>query len=135
MVAGIAFQLATMTLFGLLVLDFFRRVLASGSQLKGYVTQPMRLVLVALVVSFVMIYIRSIYRTIELAQGWSGYLITHQGYFIGLDAAIMAIAVGIFVALDPAVLIGKLERGMRTNGKDHSRSASDSEGNVAMQSV
>ncbi|PSR85679.1 RTA1 like protein-domain-containing protein [Coniella lustricola] len=136
MVAGIAFQLGTMTLFGLCVLDFFRRVLARSSPLRGSVTKAMRLVLVGMVVSFIMIYIRSIYRTIELAQGWSGYLITHQAYFIGLDGALMAIAVGVFVGLDPAVLIGKLERGLGSRPKgQHSRETSESEANIAMQNV
>ncbi|KAF3763300.1 RTA1-domain-containing protein [Cryphonectria parasitica EP155] len=103
MVAGIAFQLFTMTLFGLLLIDFFRRVFSRGSEFRGFVTAPVQRVLVALVISFIMIYIRSIYRTIELAQGWTGYLITHEGYFIGLDASIMVIAVGVFVAVDPAL--------------------------------
>ncbi|RKL22261.1 hypothetical protein BFJ72_g14716 [Fusarium proliferatum] len=52
-----------------------------------------------------MIFVRSIYRTIELIQGWEGYLITHEGSFIGLDAATMVIAVGIFNVFDPVFLL------------------------------
>ncbi len=101
MVAGIAFQLGTMTFFAVLVLDFLRR--ASKLDLpKQY-----KRVLFAMFVSFTMIYIRSIYRTIELAQGWTGYLITHEGFFLGLDAAIMFVAVAVFLVFDPAVLLPK----------------------------
>lgn len=118
MVAGIAFQLFTMTLFGALVVDFLHRVGVislygrgrGGHALEGsgqVVTRGMKKVLAAMLVSFAMIYIRSIYRTVELAQGWTGYLITHEGYFIGLDAAIMVVAVAVFVPVDPAVIFRK----------------------------
>lgn len=99
MVAGIAFQLATMTLFAGLVLDFLRRVR------RRVLPRAVKLVLLALAVSFVMIYIRSIYRTVELAQGWTGYLIEREGFFIGLDAALMFVAVGVFLIFDPASLL------------------------------
>ncbi|RFU74922.1 rta1 domain [Trichoderma arundinaceum] len=99
MVAGIAFQLFTMSIFALLVLDFLRR--ASGLA----ITRQMKLVLVALFVVFLMIYVRSIYRTIELAEGWTGFLITHERYFIGLDATLMVVTVAVFLVFDPAVLL------------------------------
>ncbi|EHK21647.1 uncharacterized protein TRIVIDRAFT_192004 [Trichoderma virens Gv29-8] len=99
MVAGISFQLFTMTVFALLVVDFLRR--ASNLVMK----RPIKLVLIALFVAFLMIYMRSIYRTVELAEGWTGFLITHEGYFIGLDATLMVIAVIVFLIFDPAVLL------------------------------
>lgn len=104
MVAGIAFQLGTMTLFAVFLFDFVRRI-------RGmHVTRQLKQVLFAMFVSFLMIYIRSIYRTIELAQGWTGYLISHEGFFIGLDAAIMVVAVAVFLLFDPAALIPKGKR-------------------------
>lgn len=99
MVAGIVFQLFTMSIFALLVVDFLRR----ASSLA--IPRRMKLVLVALFVAFLMIYIRSIYRTVELAEGWRGFLITHEGYFIGLDATLMVVAVTVFLVFDPAVLL------------------------------
>ncbi|PKK49652.1 hypothetical protein CI102_5424 [Trichoderma harzianum] len=99
MVAGIAFQLFTMSVFALLVVDFLRR--ARGLVIK----RPIKLVLIGLFVAFLMIYIRSIYRTIELAEGWTGFLITHEGYFIALDATLMVITVTVLLLFDPAVLL------------------------------
>jgi hypothetical protein len=58
--------------------------------------------LIAMIFSIVLIYIRSIYRTIELLQGWTGYLITHQAYFIALDGSMMVPAVAIFNIIHPA---------------------------------
>ncbi|KAK7739648.1 hypothetical protein SLS53_005615 [Cytospora paraplurivora] len=141
MVAGIAFQLGTMTLFGGMLADFVRRIWGKGLGLRELITPRLKIILGAIFVSFLMIYIRSIYRTIELAQGWDGYLITHQGYFIGLDAAIMVIAVAIFIPVDPAVLMGKPGHG---HGNGHGEAigvkqvsgtdASDGEAGIPMSS-
>lgn len=125
MEGGIGFQLATMTLFGVLLGDFARRIYGSKFGLRGAVTRELKLVLIAITISFVMIYIRSIYRTIELAQGWRGYLITHEGYFIGLDAAIMVVAVAVFVPIDPAVML--YPRKYATAKPSPSAEASDAE--------
>lgn len=129
MVAGIAFQLGTMTLFGVLVGDFVRRVWASRwpGGMREAVTPRLKLVLGALVVSFLMIYARSVYRTIELAQGWTGFLITHEGYFIGLDAAIMVVAVAVFIPADPAVLLGRYKFKATKQAEGSGVDASDGE--------
>ncbi|POS78792.1 RTA1 domain-containing protein [Diaporthe helianthi] len=129
MEGGIVFQLATMTLFGFLVGDFARRISSAKFGLAGAVTRNLKLVLAAIFVSFVMIYIRSIYRTIELAQGWRGHLITHEVYFIALDAAMMIVAVAVFVPADPAVLLGGKKY---ASEKKQSSSADVSDAEVAM---
>lgn len=139
MVAGIAFQLLTMTLFAGLLADFLLRVLRSGSEFRATVTKGMRRVFLALIVSVIMIYIRSVYRTIELAQGWHGNLISHEGYFIGLDAAIMVVAVAVFVPVDPAVVFrgeGRpgFARKMRS-GKESSSSIEALDAELAMAPV
>ncbi|KAH6869136.1 RTA1 like protein-domain-containing protein [Thelonectria olida] len=114
MVAGIIFQMAAMVVFTILVLDFLRRVFLKKSYLEGRKLGPANSndlpkaytwLLLAVFISLFMIFIRSIYRTIELLQGWDGYLITHEGYFIGLDGATMVIAVGVFTFLDPVFLL------------------------------
>lgn len=57
-----------------------------------------------------MIYYRGVYRSIELAQGWSGYLMTHEIYFIWLDGFPMVLCFVTFAVLYPGWL---LERGPR----------------------
>jgi len=102
MVAGILFQLATMVIFVGFMLDFLRRALRMQ---KPANTDK---VIVAMSLSILTIFIRSIYRSIELLQGWKGYLITHERYFIALDAAMMIIACGVYNVVDPAVLLPKV---------------------------
>ncbi|KAJ4201775.1 hypothetical protein NW767_006313 [Fusarium falciforme] len=103
-----------MTAFTVLVLDFLRRVFLKKSYLESRKIGPANRtdlpkayswLILAILISLFMIFVRSIYRTIELLQGWDGYLITHEGYFIGLDAATMTIAVAIFNFLDPVYLL------------------------------
>lgn len=52
-----------------------------------------------------MIYIRGIYRSVELAQGWSGYVITHEVYFIWLDGFIMVFCMAGLAVTHPGFLL------------------------------
>ncbi|KAJ5132490.1 hypothetical protein N7448_006648 [Penicillium atrosanguineum] len=108
MVAGIVFQLFSVTIFVLCAADFIRRSLRHNllQQLTGSIIP----LLGAMILSVVCIYIRSIYRTIELSQGWTGYLITHESYFIGLDGAMMIIAVAVFNIIHPGWLLPNHEK-------------------------
>lgn len=104
MVTGIVFQMAAMTVFVFLLGDFLRRVVWRMGGMRK-LPRGAALVLPAMVSSVVTIYIRSIYRTVELLQGWRGYLIVHERYFIALAAAMMALAVAVYNVFDPAVLL------------------------------
>lgn len=94
MVAGILFQLASILVFVTLFIVVIFRALRS----KGEVLTQKRIqwIIAAMILSVVLIVIRSIYRTIELLQGWSGYLINTERYFIALDGAMMVGAVAVF---------------------------------------
>ncbi|EAW09655.1 RTA1 domain-containing protein [Aspergillus clavatus NRRL 1] len=67
MVAGIVFQMASITIFVVLAADFVRRTLRR--RLLQSMTGSIVPLLAAMVFSVVCIYIRSIYRTIELSEG------------------------------------------------------------------
>ncbi|KAK1243124.1 hypothetical protein MKX07_003752 [Trichoderma sp. CBMAI-0711] len=58
----------------------------------------------ATAVGVLAVYIRCIYRTVQLAQGFAGYLSVHECYFIGLDAIMIVIAYAGFVFYDAGVL-------------------------------
>ncbi|EXA43976.1 hypothetical protein FOVG_08795 [Fusarium oxysporum f. sp. pisi HDV247] len=99
MVAGIIFQLVSMTGFCILFAIFVLRT--RGLELaKGQ-----RFVIYATIISVVFVYIRCIYRTVELLEGWDGNLMKTEGYFIGLDGVCIAVAILIFCIFDPAVLL------------------------------
>ncbi|RSH94242.1 hypothetical protein EHS25_004045 [Saitozyma podzolica] len=154
--AGILFQLVTMTVFVVLAVDFIARVIlrkpyafqlrrsaaasasvsASGSETHSphesgidaevaksnptlhhasggadsSESDPGALrraewLLAGVAFASLMIYVRGIYRAIELAQGWSGYLITHEPYFIYLDGLPMVLCYYAFAALHPGFLL------------------------------
>jgi hypothetical protein len=56
-----------------------------------------------------------------LFQGWSGFLISHERFFVALDAAMMVIAAWSLNIFDPAVLLHEddkevfLNRGVETS--------------------
>lgn len=108
MVAGIVFQLFSITLFVLCAADFIRRTMRRRllPQLTGSVIP----LLAGMVLSVLCIYVRSIYRTVELLQGWKGFLITHEKYFVALDGAMMVVAVAVFNVLHPGWLLPGQER-------------------------
>ncbi|KAI1765038.1 RTA1-domain-containing protein [Hypoxylon sp. FL1150] len=104
MVAGVIFQLAAMTVFALLAVDFVRRSTRFGMPAKY------KKVMIALFISLAVIYARSVFRTVELIEGWTGYLMEHEAYFIALDGVLMVVAVLIFLPFDPARTIAKAHR-------------------------
>jgi hypothetical protein len=97
MIAGVVFQLAAMAIFTVLAVDFARRAKAPSG-----IPRALRGVLGALFFSLAAIVARSIFRAVELAGGWTGHLMTHEASFIGLDGALMVLAVLVFLPFDPA---------------------------------
>ncbi|ODV93596.1 hypothetical protein PACTADRAFT_29706, partial [Pachysolen tannophilus NRRL Y-2460] len=58
----------------------------------------------AVTIATLFVFVRCIYRVVELAEGWSGFLMTHETYFIILDALMMSIATTIFVPFYPGFM-------------------------------
>lgn len=103
MVGGIVFQLVSITIFVACAADFVRRSVQQGLLARS--SRSLVVLFTAMLFSVLCIYVRSIYRTIELIQGWDGYLITRQKYFIALDGAMMVAAVAVFNFCHPAWLM------------------------------
>ena len=114
MMAGIIIQLVSMSVFVGLWLYFIwvARALPYSR-------------LLAAATSFVaaLILIRNYYRAVELSQGWTGYLITHEVYFTVLDGALMALAAITFNFVYPA----KYVTGIPQSGSDAMMKVSDEE--------
>jgi hypothetical protein len=98
---GIIFQLLTMAVFSFLVAVFELRARKVES------TRNEKIILAAMSLSYVCIFIRSVYRAIALLQGFHGELTIHEKYFIALDGAMLVIALVVFNIFDPAVMIVK----------------------------
>jgi hypothetical protein len=104
MIAGLSVQVFTLLVFMLLALDFanctIRRIRKMGAhdaldrqhanlrkswQFKGF--------LVALSLSTLCIFTRCVFRVAELSNGWEGHLMKKQNYFLGLEGAVILVAV------------------------------------------
>ncbi|KAG0215825.1 hypothetical protein BGX31_000773 [Mortierella sp. GBA43] len=66
------------------------------------------LIVSGLYVSSLFIIIRSIYRIVEFAEGYNGYLISQESFLFILDAAPLVIAIGVFAFIWPPVLLNAI---------------------------
>ncbi|KAB2580334.1 Sphingoid long-chain base transporter RSB1 [Lasiodiplodia theobromae] len=113
MIAGLAFQVATLFVFIVLATDFsirtFTRVRRLGKEALDQRHEQLRNswafkgFLVALAFATLCIFTRSVYRVAELSEGWTGHLIETQKYFIGLEGAVVGAAVLSLNAFHPGL--------------------------------
>ncbi|KAG9123027.1 hypothetical protein FRC07_000342 [Ceratobasidium sp. 392] len=132
MLAGIIIQLVAVVLFTLLALEFVTRYTLNRPARKaavsaepvfqkfaGWETVPQGLVwmLVGLAIATVFIVIRSVYRTIELTDGWNGTIISTEKWFNWFDAMPIVVAMVTFNVFHPGYLLrdigSQLPRSMR----------------------
>ncbi len=112
-VAGILFQMASVAVFTVFFSIFCFRV----RKQKIFLSMKTKVLMAATAISILMIYIRSIYRTVEMLEGWTGYLLNHEVYFIVLDGAMMVVCGGIFNLVNPGWF---LEKGKESRMRDSS---------------
>lgn len=120
MLWGIIVQMIALTAYVILGADFIRayhfnkpvRALPKESvdtlqekESHSSVNRNTRIMLVGLVINSVFLFIRTIYRTIELNEGWSGAIITNQLLFNVLDGMQIVCATYTFNILHPGYLL------------------------------
>ncbi|KAB8233918.1 RTA1 domain-containing protein [Aspergillus alliaceus] len=102
MVVGIIFQLVSLCIFAI----FFEWVMFRAiSQIMS--NPQLRNLCIAVNLSILFLLIRGVFRSVELLQGWRGYLFTHEIYMIVLDAVMVLLSLLVFNIFNPAVLIAK----------------------------
>lgn len=82
---------------------------------------PFQLLPLGITISVIVVYIRCIYRVVELIQGFSGYLMVHEIYLMFLDALMIALCGFIFFPLHPIWAIGSentIKRSVITHNQD-----------------
>ena len=113
MVAGLAFQVCTLLVFIFFSADFALRTLRRTATMGQEALDPthaklrasklFRGFLVALMLSTLCIFTRSVYRVAELGEGWEGALIKNQNLFIGLEGVMVIVAVLLLNVFHPGL--------------------------------
>ncbi|KAJ6481507.1 RTA1-like protein [Mycena vitilis] len=122
MLGGIAFQMATITVYVLCAGEFLVRYLHNrpvGNAIAGKLeTAPldrkMKVLVCALVFNTTCLFIRALYRVIELSDGWSGRIIHTQVYFNVLDGAMIVLAIITLNLAHPGRLLNPLPDSIRS---------------------
>ncbi|KEP49881.1 RTA1-like protein [Rhizoctonia solani 123E] len=121
MLAGIVIQLVAVVLYTILSIEFVVRfaldrparsvVMSERRKHAGWAGAPRGIVwmMVGLAVATVFIIIRSIYRTIELTDGWNGTIISTEKWFNWFDGAPIVVAMFTFNVFHPGYLLRNLE--------------------------
>ncbi|KAF9479945.1 RTA1 like protein, partial [Pholiota conissans] len=118
MLGGIAFQLLVITIYALCAMEFYVRYARDWPVRKSPINkeneaipQPMTnkisWMTAALVFSTTCLFIRAVYRTIELSDGWGGRIIGTEVYFNALDGAMITLAMYTINILHPGLLLGR----------------------------
>jgi len=138
MLGGIVVQLVAITIYVALATEFFVRfyirrpvrqlnIAAEGADAgdeKPSLDRNVQLMIFGLSFSTICIFIRSVYRTIELSDGWSGRIIHTQRYFNVLDGAMILLAMYTLNIFHPGTLLRHIpdrpKKGLKTHSEESS---------------
>ncbi|CCM03424.1 uncharacterized protein FIBRA_05555 [Fibroporia radiculosa] len=136
MLAGIIFQLASITVYLVLAMEFILRFLYEKPLRSTNKPSPaykfdrnIKLMLFGLALSSICVYIRSVYRTIELAEGWRGYINSTQHFFDWLDGGMIVLAMFTVNVFHPGFLLGRANVWNTTLPVEHGKMGSLDNGN------
>ncbi|KAI0651904.1 RTA1-domain-containing protein [Trametes meyenii] len=122
MLAGIIFQLASISVFVVLMGEFFVRyftdhplrqpkkdpaVEESYVPARGVLTLKLKLLITSVLAMTIFLVIRSVYRMIELIDGFTGKIIQTEVYFNIFDGAMVVLAIYTLNVLHPGWLLEK----------------------------
>jgi hypothetical protein len=105
MVGGICWQMLTMVIFVILAIIFIVKVKMAKVELP----RKLQWFGFGMILATVCIFIRCVYRTIELLEGWTGYIITHEVFFICFELVPMALCVWTFNVFHPGIYLPEIE--------------------------
>jgi len=99
---GLVMQMVSYACFIVLVVHAHLKII-KDTRTTG--SEPWWKIIWLLYFSSICIMIRCIYRTTEFAQGFGGYLVTHEVYFYVLDTLPLLLAISIYIPFWPAKYI------------------------------
>ncbi|TFK26843.1 RTA1-domain-containing protein [Coprinopsis marcescibilis] len=121
MLGGIAFQLFVIVVYSILAVEYIVRYNNDWAVSKsvgpddktytprGQMTKNTKLMLFALLFNTLCLFVRAIYRAVELAEGWAGEIIQTELYFDILDGTMIVLAIYAFIFGHPGCLLQQEE--------------------------
>jgi len=114
MLGGIVFQLAVIVVFSICFIEYFIRYAKHApiraESTRGEITRKLMMMLGAVAFVTLLLFIRAIYRTIELAGGWTGRIIGTELYFNVLDGGMVTLAIFSYNFFHPGLLLATSEK-------------------------
>lgn len=102
---GLIIQVISFGIFVSVAIVFHMRMNKNPKGLPINTDLPWRKHIIVLYTASTLIMIRSIIRVVEYAQGFSGYILSHEVYLYVFDGTLMFIALVIFNWIHPSELI------------------------------
>ncbi|TFK97971.1 RTA1-domain-containing protein [Pterulicium gracile] len=113
MLGGIVFQTAVIIAYSIITIEFMWRYLkdkpianrASVKTGRGFLYTKLKWMIAALCVCTTLLFIRAIYRIIELSEGWRGAVITTEWYFNVFDGVPVGLGITLMNVCHPGWII------------------------------
>lgn len=120
MMAGIAWQVFTLLVFGGMVADYAVRVYAHRSELDSSAiklmnTSSFKLFISGLTLAYITIFTRCVFRIGEMANGWGNSIMQDQTDFIALDGVMITIATLCLTAFHPGLAFPEMQMHGKTS--------------------
>ncbi|KAL4904639.1 hypothetical protein BDW74DRAFT_168252 [Aspergillus multicolor] len=115
-IGGLVIQLLFFSVFVYTAVRFhvgLKRRGTSSPAFSGKALPPWRRHMRALYIGSGLIFVRSLFRLVEYAQGNGGYLVSHEVYLYLFDAVLMVGVMGVFGVLHPSEVCAYLKEGGR----------------------
>jgi len=127
MLGGITFQLCLITVYMALACEFLIRYHCNkpfpnreNATERGQLSTRSLTMILGLAFNATCLFIRAIYRTIELSDGWNGRIINTQIYFNVLDGGMVVLAIYTFNFIHPGLFLeSKFKKKVVTKSEDN----------------
>ena len=113
MIAGVAWQVVALGLFGVLSFEFWIRVRSTPSSALNPAFVGLRAqksfqpgFLVAILLTGIFIFVRSVFRCAELSEGFHGPLANDEVTFMVLEGTMIALACILLTVFHPGLVVG-----------------------------
>lgn len=132
MIAGVVFQVVILAIFGYFLGEYTlrtyrRRDKLTHSAMVLWHKSSFRYFMIAVIIAYTGIFVRSVYRIPELTGGWRSELMRNEIEFLILEGVMIVIAVGVLTVCHPGYCFPALGNTMGKKNKRSRKSTDDSD--------